>query len=469
VLSGTPTVGGNYTFSIKVTDANSNVVNTNYTVVVKVKDPILANVITCQGTSAALTVTNLQAGVTYNWYGATGTTPLATNNNGTFNTPNINANTTFYVEAVSGTAVSNTIAVNVTLNASPNANNQVINSGQNTTLAATADAGNTISWYSVPTNGTILFTGNSFTTPNLVTNTTYYAESVSANGCKSLTRTAVTVIVNTSTGNLACNVANAQNTGINSVLCLLCNIAGPGNSTDVDRNNFTRITLSVGVAATGYQRLIFPSSGVATDSIKLDLATPTGLLDLSVLSGVTVKVMNGASVVKTYQLNDALIYLQLLGGNRFNATLAAGGTFDRVEISFTAVVAALSSLDIYGAEIVYPKPTIAAAGQNICYNSTSTLTATPNGGTTLSWYSSATGGTLLATGNSYTTPALTTTTIYYIQVSRNGCANSERVPVTVNVVPLLAVPVVANANLSTCSGSPVSISVSNPDATITYK
>ncbi|KQC00757.1 putative Ig domain-containing protein [Pedobacter sp. Hv1] len=472
-ITGTPTVGGNYSISLKVTDANSNVANTNYAITIKVKAPIAANVTTCNGTSATLTVSNLQAGVTYNWYGPTGNTPLTTNNNGTYTTAVLNANTTFYVEAVSGTGVSSKTAVNVTINASPNlptitTNNQVVNSGQNTVLQASADAGLTINWYGVATGGTLLGTGTSFTTPNLSTTTTYYAETVNANGCKSATRAPVTVTVTTGGGGTACNAANSQNTGIISLLCVLCNITGPTNSTDADPNNFTKITLSVGVAATGYQRLIFPTAGLSTDSIRLDLATPTGLLDLSVLSGITVKVMNGSTVVSSYPLNSSLIYLQLLSGNRFKATVPAGADFDRVEVSFSAVVAALSSLDIYGAEIIYPKPTIAASGQSVCSGSTAALSATPNGGTTLTWYSAATGGTLLATGNTYTSPALTASTIYYIQVSRNGCANPERVPVNVTVVPVLAVPVVAAVGAS-CEGSAVVLSVTSPDPTITYK
>lgn len=472
-ITGTPTLGGNYTISLKATDANSNVANTNYTITIKVKAPIVANATTCNGTSATLTVSNLQAGVTYNWYGPTGTTPLATNNNGTYTTVVLNANTTFYVEAVSGTGVSTKTAVTVNINASPNlptitTNNQVINSGQSTVLQASADAGTTINWYGQASGGAILGTGTSFTTPNLSATTIYYAETVNASGCKSASRAPVTVTVTTGGGGTACNAANSQNTGIVSLLCVLCNIAGPTNSTDADPNNFTRITLSVGVAATGYQRLIFPTAGLSTDSIRLDLATPTGLLDLSVLGGITVKVMNGGSVVNTYPLNSSLIYLQLLGGNRFKATVPAGAAFDRVEVSFSAVVAALSSLDVYGAEIIYPKPTIAATSQSVCSGSTAALSATPNGGTTLTWYSSATGGTLLATGNTYTSPALTASTTYYIQVSRNGCANPERVPVNVTVVPVLTVPVVAAVSAS-CEGSPVTLSVTSPDPTITYK
>jgi hypothetical protein len=47
-----------------------------------------------------------------------------------------------------------------------------------------------------------------------------------------------------------------------------------------------------------------------------------------------------------------------------------------------------------------------------CGSGTVTLTATGN---TLRWYDAASGGTLLYTGESFTTPSLTTTTTYYVE------------------------------------------------------
>ncbi|RYY52672.1 MAG: T9SS type B sorting domain-containing protein, partial [Chitinophagaceae bacterium] len=142
-------------------------------------------------------------------------------------------------------------------------------------------------------------------------------------------------------------------------------------------------------------------------------------------------------------------------------------TFDRVEISFGALVSALSNLSIYGAEIIYPNPTIAAAGLNICSGNSAVLTATANGGTTLEWYSAPTGGTLLQTGSTYSTPVLNATTTYYIEVSKAGCSNPERFPVKVTVANTPAVPVVA-AVPSVCVGSTAVISVTSPVAGVTY-
>src|SRR5215217_4357881 len=426
----------------------------------------------CAGATATLTVTNPAPGVAYRWYSTpTGGTVLGTGNS--FTTQAIFNSANAYVEGVTGTCVSPTrTAVLITVNPVPalptvTTSNETISAGQTATLTASAAAGSTIKWYAAPAGGLALATGPSFTTPVLNATATYYAATENASGCSSATRVPVTVTVIGGPVNPNCNAAVAQQTGIDG-LCLLCSVQGAGNSTDANLNNFTKINLAVGVGATGYQRLIFANGGAAADSIRLDLATPVGLADVSVLGGITVRVLNGTDVVKTYNLNSALIDLKLLSGNRFKATLPAGGTFDRVEVRFGALVAALSNLSIYGAEIIYPNPTVSASGQTICSGSATTLSAAANGGTTLRWYSAATGGTLLHTGENFTTPVLTATKTYYIEVSKGSCANVQRIPVTVTVTTPPAVPVVA-AVAPVCSGSSAVIAVSSPGAGITYK
>jgi len=52
-------------------------------------------------------------------------------------------------------------------------------------------------------------------------------------------------------------------------------------------------------------------------------------------------------------------------------------------------------------------------GDSICENNTANLTATGNG--TLKWYDSPVSTTVLTTGSSYTTPTLSSTTIYYVE------------------------------------------------------
>jgi len=470
VISGTPAIGGTFTLKMTGSDSGGLTTSTDYLLNVTVGTPTIAGVTICGGSAATLSVSNTVSGVTYNFYSATGNTPVSTGN--TYTTAVLNESATYYAEAVSGTAVSARVPVTVTVNPSPElpvviSNNQMISSGQTATLEATAAAGSTIKWFSAATGGIAIATGNSFTTPALTATTTYYAGTESSAGCASLSRVPVNVTVNNGTANPNCNAAATQQSSITGLLCVGCSIQGANNSVDADPNNYTQITLAVGVGSTGAQRLIFQRPGVATDSIRLDLETPTGLLDLSALGGITVNVMNGTTVIRSYPLNPSLVSLSLLTGNRFKATVLAGGIYDRVEVRFNPIVVALSNLRIYGAEVILPQPTLVSADQTICSGTTATLTATPAGTTTLAWFSAATGGTALATGNTYTTPALTATTTYYIEVSENGCANPTRIPVTVTVTPALTTPVLA-AISPVCSGSAAVLSVNNPQTGLTY-
>lgn len=72
---------------------------------------------------------------------------------------------------------------------------------------------------------------------------------------------------------------------------------------------------------------------------------------------------------------------------------------------------------------------------SVCGSGTSTLSGTSTG--TISWYAASTGGSALATGGTYTTPSLNTTTTYYYDVTGNGCTSTPRgtVTVTVNALP----------------------------------
>jgi gliding motility-associated-like protein len=89
----------------------------------------------------------------------------------------------------------------------------------------------------------------------------------------------------------------------------------------------------------------------------------------------------------------------------------------------------------------------------VCDGGSFTINATATAGTTINWYSQATGGTPLATGNSFTTPIITTTTTYYVDA---GCeSNRKSVIAVVNKTP--ATPNVASADVSRCGPGSVNL------------
>ena len=471
VISGTPELGGSFNATMTVADNGSQSTSTDYTLNINVNSPVIAGTTICSGNTATLVVSNPVTGVNYRFYSSAGNTLLFTG--APYTTSALTQTTTFYVEAFSGTAVSARIPVTVSVNPTPAApaittNNLTVTSGQTATLQATAEAGASILWYAAPTGGIALGTGTSFTTPALTANTTYYAATENSSGCQSAARVPVLVSVISGPVNPNCNAAASQQSNITGLLCIGCSITGAGNSTDTDPANYTEIRFTAGVGSRGFQQLIFQRTGVATDSIRVDLETPTGLLDLSALGGININVMNGATVIRSYPVNSSLVTLGLLSGNRFKATILAGGIYDRVEVSYSPLVAAVTSLNIYGAQVIFPDPTVTSGNQTICSGSTANLAATALGGTTLTWYTAATGGTILTTGSTYTTPQLTATTTYYIDVSNNGCANATRVPVIVTVIPAVATPALATV-APVCSGSTAVLAVANPQTGITYK
>lgn len=112
---------------------------------------------------------------------------------------------------------------------------------------------------------------------------------------------------------------------------------------------------------------------------------------------------------------------------------------------------------------------ITASNQSICAGSSVTLTASSTGTLpgSLTWYSQAYGGAVLATGSTFTpTPAPSTTTTYYVGV----CPGTFRVPVvvTVNPNPTIAGSAVLTNPTCTTPGSITGLTVSGGTLGYTY-
>lgn len=69
---------------------------------------------------------------------------------------------------------------------------------------------------------------------------------------------------------------------------------------------------------------------------------------------------------------------------------------------------------------------------SICDNGSATLSALASSGV-VNWYSALVGGTLLSSGNDYSTPTISTTTTYYAEALDNGCASASKTAVTATV------------------------------------
>ncbi len=68
----------------------------------------------------------------------------------------------------------------------------------------------------------------------------------------------------------------------------------------------------------------------------------------------------------------------------------------------------------------------------ICDGGSAVLMASANLGI-INWYSVISGGPMLATGSSFTTPSVNNTTTFYVDATSNGCTSSSRIPITLTV------------------------------------
>jgi len=478
----TPTLTANTTYYIGVTRAAGCEGNERVPVVVNVSNPV-APAISTAGTAICSTGTTQQItlsvinpipGTTYNWYNvASGGVALASGNS---YSPTVPLGTSsFYVEAAIGSCLSPArTQVDVISNAVPAVptvltQSVTIQSGQNATLnAATSEAGVTLNWYDVATGGTALATNTAtYTTPVLTATKTYYVEAQSAAGnCVSATRVPVTVTVIPSALG-GCLEAGSQQT-LQNGLCLLCSSTNPNNSVDGNPATAARLSVPVGLLNGWVQQTLqFNNPGKAGDIVDVELELPGGLADVQLLGAISLATYNGATFNNDRILiNNPLITLQLLSGNRFRASVVAGANFDRVEIRLEGLATVLTSLDIYQATYRYKAPTI-AGNTTICSGQTTTLVANIAVGETINWYAAATGGASLANTVTYTTPALTAPTTYYIEIARNGCVNSERFPVTISIDNPVA-PVIAATGTTICSGQTTTLTVQTPVAGTVY-
>lgn len=398
-----------------------------------------------------------------NWHtNSTGGTPIATGNSYTI--PNLATTTTYYVDASNGSCPNTPrTAITATINTTPTIISTTpasrCDSGT-ATLGATASAG-TINWYDVSTGGTSLGTGTSFITPNLTTTTTYYVDAT-ASGCITPTRTAITATVNTPPSITSTTPASRCDTG--SVTLGARTSTGTINWYDVSTggsslgtgNSFT--TPSITSTTTYYVDAI--ASGcttptrtavIATINIlpSINSTTPASRCDSGT---VTLGATASAGTINWYDVSTGG---NVLGtGNSFTTPSITSTTTYYVEAvasgcttpTRTAITATINTI-----------PTITSTSPaSRCDAGTVTLEANASSGT-INWYNMPMGGTSLGTGNSFTTPNLTSTTTFYVDATTTGCS-SPRLPVVATIHPISSV----NEEVVLCQSKTATLDASIP-------
>jgi hypothetical protein len=434
----TPVLTSNSIYYVQSTVAGCSGPRTAVPVGVTVKPaaPTVTQPTICAGSAATLVAS--APGGTYRWYDAASGGSLLTVGD-SYSTVSLNTTTNFYVETtVAGcTGPRSTARVTVTpLPAAPAAASASACEGNTVTLTATAPGG-VYQWYDAPAGGNLLGGGSSYTTGILNTNSIFYV-SATVSGCTG-NRTTVPVSVTptpaapSATGSTVCAGTTASLIATAPGGTYEWFDAGSGGSLLKTGSSYTTPVLNT---TTSYyvQSTISGCTGSRTEVIVNVTAAPPA----PTANGNTVCAGNATTLTATapggiYQWYDAAS-----GGNLLftGATLATPVLSNTASYYVQAFVSGCAGLRTPVTATVIPIPAApSVVGATTCEDNNATLTATAPGGT-YQWYDAASGGSLLATGAVYTTPALSATTSYYVQTSIAGCTGA-RAAVTVTVSPKL--------------------------------
>lgn len=395
-------------------------------------NPVGKGATTCSGSSAVLSASQ---GGPYAWYASSsGGTVLGTDS--TFTTPPLTTTTTYYVVSTSGGCVSPAVPVVATVvpaPAPPTVSGATICSGSVITLQATAPAG-VIDWFTVPSGGTSLVSSPDYTTPSLVTTTTYYVQTT-LNSCVSA-RVPVTVTV-TSLPSAPVIADVTICSGSSAVLTP----SAPGGTYLWYNAPTGGILLATGTSYTtpgltnSTTYYVAATNGSCTGTrtaVNVTVTAPPQSPSASgaVICSGTTATLTATAPGGTYQWYDAASAGNLLfTGAAFNTPALSVNTTYYVQTTVAGCTSARTPVTV---TIMTQPAAPVAPGATLCSGGVATLNVTAPSGN-YAWYDAATGGNLLTPGPVFVTPALATTTTYYVEaINASGCT-SIRTPVIVTV------------------------------------
>lgn len=446
--------------------------------------PVVPNAQICPGATATLTA---QGNATrYEWYDALQNGKLLFTGK-TFTTPVLHNSATYYVLAYNTEGCANAYRTPVQVIVNPVASAPLVShlticgAGSRATLTATGSTG-TYEWFDASQNGTLLFTGTTFKTPALTGTTSYYVQAVSAEGCRSFTRTKATVTVipaltsNTVTGNQTICAGEiptlfngATPAGGNGSYTYTWEsstdsinftpVAGAGNTQNLNANALTQ--------STWFRRKV--TSGPCADysvAIKVRViqqpAAPAAASH-TICAGAQATLTATGQGLRYEWFTTPTGGQPVFSGNTFTTTVLQNTT----EFYAEAINNQGCRSAARGKYVVTVLPVISnnyiSTDQTICYGETpaSFLGSAPTGGNnlyTFAWESSTDNLTFAPAsganaGASYTAGPLTQTTWFRRVITSGPCQNSISAGIKITVVPALANNSITSVAQTICAGN----------------
>lgn len=303
----------------------------------------------------------------------------------------------------------------------------------NETILGNPPGGTSVEWYTVDSGGSAIATGPSFTTPVLVTTTTYYVGT-----CPGTYRIPVKVVV--------------KDAGAVTI--------SPNNSICKGASDTLKAT-----GGSAYAWL--PVSGLSNPAIANPVATPTATTTYTVSITTTCGVVKDSVKVTVIPLPNITIGASsnpICAGQSATITASGGGTYlwsnasssTTSSISVTPLSNTTYSVMVTNAGCskdtsilitVTPLPTVtlSATKDTVCAGSPTTISAT--GGGTYQWSDASS-----STTSSISVTPLSSTT-YTVTVTKNGCQKDTTYTIAVTPLPVVTI----SQDTSICTGGTATI------------
>ena len=344
------------------------------------------------------------------WYAAsTGGITLATG--ASFTTPSISTSTPYYVSCKSPEGCESTPRIEAKATVSDNANPPSVTPGSicgtgTVTLGATCTSG-IAQWYTNGTGGSSIATGASFTTPSLTSSTTYYVSCKSSGGCESSRIEVKATVIG--------KITDGGTIKADETIC----VGGiPAKIT------------SVTPASGGDASLAIEYIWLQTTSLSSNGVCPLNVIGQNLYSPIpntnTADYQPGA-------ITQTTCYIRC--SRRAGCTDYIGGESNTVKKAV---------------ETTSTAPSVTPG--SICGTGTVTLGASCTSGTPMWYIFGATGGGIVATGSSFTTPSLTSSITYYVSCKSSGGCESSRIEVKATVISKITDGGTIKADETICVG-----------------
>lgn len=469
------TTGGNFsaftTYTLKIwtdrpidndrTNDTLTVVFTNYA---KPLAPTTIDAERCDTGSVTLFAAPGAGGDSCLWY-ADSTTGIVLHTGMSYTTNSLQATTTYFVSTFSSTSdcESNARApVYAIINPKPSYPNTFGSSSCGpsilTLVGVPGSNADSCRWYSSPSGGTPLTTGNAYTTPFLSTSTYYYVSSYnSQTGCEGdslvpvLAEIVSVPLVPSASGQTRCGSGSVTLTGVPGQYGDICRwyAAASGGVPVYQGNTFTTPTLS---NTTNYWVSSFHSiSGCESASRIMVTVTILPVPGLPSASGTSICGNGSVTLYATVGANGDSVYWY--SNQTGGVPLASGLTFVTPTLTGTTSYFISSYNSQYNCEstgrtqvtvIVNPIPGAPSTlDSSRCGPGSVLLQANPGiNGNELKWYISQSGGTPFHTGPHFTTPFLSSSTTYFVSTvdTTTGCESTVRSSVTAYIRNLPGLP-----------------------------